>query len=183
MSEARAGGAPLYGLMAEFRAPQEVLAAARAAHAAGYRKMDAFTPYPIEELSEALGHHHSKVPLIVLLGGIVGAAGGYLLQYWAAVIEYPMNVGGRPVHSWPAFIVPTFETTILCAALAAVLGMFWLNGLPMPYHPVFNAKNFALASRDRYFLLIEASDPQFDRAATERFLQTLSPSEVSEVAA
>ncbi len=181
MTDGRAG-ARLYGLMAEFRAPQEVLAAARAAHAAGYRKMDAFTPYPMEELSEALGHHHSKVPLIVLLGGIVGAAGGYLLQYWAAVIAYPMNVGGRPVHSWPAFIVPTFEMTILCAALAAVLGMFALNGLPMPYHPVFNAKNFALASRDRYFLLIEARDPQFDRAATERFLQTLNPSEVSEVA-
>ncbi len=181
MSEPRAGAA-LYGLMAEFRTPQEVLAAARAAHAAGYRRLDAFTPYPMEELSEALGHHHSRVPLIVLLGGIVGAVAGYLLQYWAAVVEYPMNVGGRPAHSWPAFIVPTFEMTILFAALAAVLGMFALNGLPMPYHPVFNARNFALASRDRYFLLIEARDAQFDRAATERFLTTLSPSEVSEVA-
>jgi hypothetical protein len=174
-------GSRLYGLMAEFHAPQEVLAAARAAHDAGYRRMDAFTPYPMEELSAALGHHHSRVPLIVLLGGLAGAAGGYLLQYWAAVVNYPMNVGGRPVHSWPAFIVPTFEMTILCAALAAVLGMFALNGLPMPYHPVFNAKNFALASRDRYFLLIEARDPRFDRAATERFLLTLGPSEVSEV--
>lgn len=181
MSEPGERGA-LYGLMAEFQKPQEVLAAARAAHAAGYRRIDAFTPYPMEELSEALGHHHSRVPLIVLLGGIAGAAGGYFLQYWAAVLEYPMNVGGRPVHSWPAFIVPTFETTILGAALAAVLGMFALNGLPQPYHPVFNAKNFALASRDRYFLLIEARDPQFDRAATERFLASLSPSEVSEVA-
>jgi hypothetical protein len=182
MSEARERAAPLYGLMAEFHAPQEIIAAARAARAAGYRKMDAFTPYAMEELSEALGHHHSKVPLIVLCGGIAGGVGGYLLQYWAAVVDYPMNVGGRPVHSWPAFIVPTFEMTILCAALAAVLGMFWLNGLPMPYHPVFNAKNFALASRDRYFLLIEARDPQFDRAATERFLASLNPSEVSEVA-
>ena len=171
----------VYGLMAEFRAPGEVLAAARAARAAGYRRMDAFTPYPMEELSEALGHHHSRLPLIVLVGGLLGALGGYALQYWAAVIEYPMNVGGRPVHSWPAFIVPTFETTILCAALSAVLGMFALNGLPMPYHPVFNARNFALASRDRYFLLIEAGDPHFDRAATERFLWTLSPAEVSEV--
>lgn len=171
----------VYGLMAEFRAPAEVLAAARAARAAGYRRMDAFTPYPMEELSEALGHHHSRLPLIVLVGGLLGALGGYALQYWAAVIEYPMNVGGRPVHSWPAFIVPTFETTILCAALSAVLGMFALNGLPMPYHPVFNARNFALASRDRYFLLIEAGDPHFDRAATERFLWTLSPAEVSEV--
>ncbi len=143
--------------------------------------MDAFTPYPMEELSEALGHHHSRLPLIVLVGGLLGALGGYALQYWAAVIEYPMNVGGRPVHSWPAFIVPTFETTILCAALSAVLGMFALNGLPMPYHPVFNARNFALASRDRYFLLIEARDPHFDRAATERFLWTLSPAEVTEV--
>jgi len=171
----------VYGLMAEFRAPAEVLAAARAARAAGYRRMDAFTPYPMEELSEALGHHHSRLPLIVLVGGLLGALGGYALQYWAAVIEYPMNVGGRPLHSWPAFIVPTFETTILCAALSAVLGMFALNGLPMPYHPVFNARNFALASRDRYFLLIEAVDPHFDRAATERFLWTLSPAEVSEV--
>ncbi|HEX9669321.1 MAG TPA: DUF3341 domain-containing protein [Thermoanaerobaculia bacterium] len=171
----------VYGLMAEFRAPAEVLAAARAARAAGYRRMDAFTPYPMEELSEALGHHHSRLPLIVLVGGLLGALGGYALQYWAAVIEYPMNVGGRPLHSWPAFIVPTFETTILCAALSAVLGMFALNGLPMPYHPVFNARNFALASRDRYFLLIEAADPHFDRAATERFLWTLSPAEVSEV--
>ncbi|HVF61130.1 MAG TPA: DUF3341 domain-containing protein [Thermoanaerobaculia bacterium] len=171
----------VYGLMAEFHAPAEVLAAARAARAAGYRRMDAFTPYPMEELSEALGHHHSRLPLIVLVGGLLGALGGYALQYWAAVIEYPMNIGGRPVHSWPAFIVPTFETTILCAALSAVLGMFALNGLPMPYHPVFNARNFALASRDRYFLLIEAGDPHFDRAATERFLWTLSPAEVSEV--
>lgn len=181
MSEA-AAGAEIYGLMAEFHTPQEVLAAARAARAAGYRRMDAFTPYPMEELSEALGHHHSRLPLIVLAGGVLGAVGGYALQYWTSVIEYPMNVGGRPVHSWPAFIVPTFETTILCAALAAVLGMFALNGLPMPYHPVFNAKNFALASRDRYFLLIESRDPSFDRAATERFLWTLSPTEVSEVA-
>jgi hypothetical protein len=180
MTEA-GGRAALYGLIAEFRTPAEILSAARAARAAGYRKIDAFTPYPMEELSEALGHHHSRVPLIVLLGGLTGAAAGYGLQYWAAVIEYPMNIGGRPLHSWPAFIVPTFEMTILFAALSAVLGMFFLNGLPMPYHPVFNAKNFALASRDRYFLLVEARDPQFDRAATERFLLSLKPEEVSEV--
>ncbi len=120
-------------------------------------------PYPIEEVSEALGHHRSKLPPIVLTGGILGALGGYALQYWSQVIEYPMNIGGRPFHSWPAFIVPTFEMTILVAALSAMLGMFFLNGLPQPYHPVFNVPRFALASRDRYFLLIEARDPKFDR--------------------
>ena len=164
----------LYGLMAEFHAPADVVAAARAAHEAGYRRVEAYSPYPIEELTEALHLHHSKLPLLVLIGGVIGGLAGYGLQYWAAVIEYPMNIGGRPFHSWPAFIVPAFETTILFAALTAVLGMLALNGLPEPYHPVFNVPSFALATRDRFFLAIESRDPRFDEAQTRRFLEALS---------
>ena len=163
----------LYGLMAEFHAPADVVAAARAVRQAGYEKVDAYSPYPIEELAEALHFHHSRLPLLVLLGGIAGLISGYALQYWAAVIEYPMNVGGRPFHSWPAFIVPSFETTILFAALTAVLGMLALNGLPEPYHPVFNVPSFALATRDRFFLAIEATDPKFDETHTRAFLESL----------
>jgi len=173
----------LYGLMAEFTAPEELVAAARRAREEGYRRVEAYTPYPLEEVSEALGAHPSRLPLIVLVGGLCGAAGGYLLQYWINLVAYPLNVGGRPIHSWPAFIVPTFEMTILCAALAAVLGMFFLNGLPHPYHPVFNVPRFAAASRDRFFLVIEAADPRFDRQGTASFLAAQNPSEVAEVAA
>jgi Protein of unknown function (DUF3341) len=172
---------PVYGLMAEFPSAEILIEAARQIHDAGYTRVDAFTPYPIEELAEALGHHRTKLPAIVLGGGIVGAIGGYLLQYWSQVLEYPMNIGGRPLHSWPAFIVPTFECTILAAALSAVFGMFFLNGLPQPYHPVFNVPRFALASRDRYFLVIEARDPKFDPEATRRFLMDLNATEVSDV--
>ena len=162
---------PLYGLMAEFHAPADVVAAARAAREAGYVRLDAYSPYPIEDLTEALHLHHSRLPLLVLLGGLAGLVGGYALQYWAAVIEYPMNVGGRPMASWTSFIVPSFETTILFAALTAVLGMLALNGLPEPYHPVFNVPSFALATRDRFFLCIEATDPKFDQAHTRAFLE------------
>jgi hypothetical protein len=172
---------PIWGLMAEFEGPTEVVEAARKAHEAGYRKMDAYTPYPIEELSEALGHPHSLLPLLVLLGGVAGCVGGYLLQYWSAVIAYPLNIGGRPVHSWPAFIVPTFETTILFAAGTAVLGMLALNGLPEPYHPVFNVPQFARASKDRFFLVIKSRDPHFDQDRTWSFLLGLGPRSVSEV--
>jgi hypothetical protein len=171
----------IHGLMAEFNSADDLIAAAHGVHDAGYRCVDAYTPYPIEEVSEALGHHRSKLPLIVLLGGLLGGLGGYSLQFWVATIAYPMNIGGRPFHSWPAFIVPTFECTILGAALFAVLGMFALNGLPHPYHPVFNVPRFALASRDRYFLVVETEDPKFDRAETERFLTGLKASEVFEV--
>jgi hypothetical protein len=171
----------LYGLLAEFEGPNELLAATRRAYAAGYRQMDAYSPYPIEELSEALGFHHSRLPLIVLIGGIVGAIGGYALQYWVSAMAYPVNVGGRPFHSWPAFIPVTFETTILVAALSAVLGMLALNGLPMPYHPVFNVPRFALASRNRFFLCIEARDARFDRVETRRFLESCEPREVTDV--
>ncbi len=179
MLDARKVG--LYGLMAEFDNSDQLIHAATEARAAGYRKLDAFTPYPIEAVSEALGHHGSRLPLLVLIGGILGALGGFGLQYWVSVIEYPLNVGGRPLNSWIAFIPVTFESTILLASLAAVLGMLALNGLPKPYHPVFNAERFALASRDRYFLCIETADPRFDRQATEAFLQGLGPVGVYEV--
>jgi hypothetical protein len=171
----------LYGLMAEFSDPTALVAAARQAHEAGYRHLDGYTPFPIEELSEALGIHRNLLPPLVLTGGIVGLLTGIGLQYWTSVIDYPINVGGRPLFSWPAFIPVTFELTILFAALTAVFGMLALNGLPMPHHPVFGAPRFALASRDRFFLCIEATDPKFDRDDTWRFLQRLQPRQVSEV--
>jgi len=171
----------LYGLMAEFSDPTELVAGTRTAHDAGYRVMDAYSPMPIEGLHEALGEGPSKLPLIVLIGGVVGGVSGYALQWWASAVAYPINVGGRPLHSWPAFIPVTFECTILVAALAAVLGMLALNGLPEPYHPVFNVPRFALASRSRFFLCIEATDPRFDLDATRAFLETLKPREVTTV--
>ena len=172
----------LYGLIAEFEDPNALIAATQRAHQAGYRRMDAYSPYPIEELHEALGARHTRLPLIVLIGGLCGCLGGYALQYWVATMAYPLNVGGRPLHSWPAFIPITFECTILVAALSAVFGMLALNGLPMPYHPVFNVARFALASRNRFFLCIQARDPQFDLEETRRFLATLAPREVTAVA-
>jgi hypothetical protein len=172
----------LYGVMAEFAKPEELIAAARKVREAGYTRVDGFTPYPIEELSHALGHPRSKVPLIVLLGGLSGGLGGFLLQYWVSVIHYPLNVGGRPYFSWPAFIVPSYECTILAASLAAAIGMIVLNGLPKPYHPVFNVERFsAHASQDRYFLVIEARDPKFDHWGTRQLLTNLHAFEVSDV--
>ena len=171
----------IYGLMAEFEDPTSLVTATERAHHEGYRCMDAYSPFPIEELHEALGSHHTRLPLIVLIGGLVGGIGGYVLQYWVSVIAYPVNIGGKPMHSWPAFIPVTFECTILAAALSCVLGMLALNGLPMPYHPVFNLPRFALASRNRFFLCIESKDPKFDVEATRHFLETLNPREVSTV--
>jgi hypothetical protein len=172
---------PLYGLLAEFTTPEALLEAARRAHSAGYQHIEAYTPFPVEGLAEALGFHRTYIPLVVLLGGLTGGLGGYLLQYWINVIDYPLNVGGRPLHSWPAFIPVTFELTILVAALAAVLGMLALNGLPMPYHPLFNVPRFATVTRDGFFLCIEARDPKFDRVETRHFLETLTTGEVAEV--
>jgi len=174
--------APIYGLLAEFADPEALLEAVRRARAAGYRKMDAYTPFPVEHLAEELGFHRTALPLIVLIGGLIGCGGGFLLQYWISAVDYPLNIGGRPLNSWPSFIPVTFELTILCAALSAVLGMLGLNGLPMPYHSLFNSPRFALASRNRFFLCIEASDRQFNREATAKFLSELKPAGVSEVA-
>jgi hypothetical protein len=172
----------VYGLMAEFDDATSLVAATERAHDAGYRCMDAYSPFPIEELHEALGSHHTRLPLIVLIGGLVGCLGGYALEYWVSVMAYPLNIGGKPLHSWPAFIPVTFECTILVAALSCVLGMLALNGLPQPYHPVFNVPRFALASRNRFFLCIESKDPKFDVEATRHFLETLNPREVTAVA-
>jgi hypothetical protein len=171
----------IHGLMAEFDDPTSLVTATERAHGAGYRCMDAYSPFPIEELHHALGGGHTRLPLIVLVGGLCGCLGGYGLQYWSSVMAYPLNIGGKPLHSWPAFIPVTFECTILGASLSAVLGMLALNGLPMPYHSVFNVPRFALASRNRFFLCIEARDRKFDPDATRQFLETLGPREVSTV--
>src|SRR5437870_3081854 len=171
-----------YGLLAEFDDPTSLVAATASAHQAGYRVMDAYSPFPIEEIHEALGSHHTRLPLVVLIGGLVGCLGGYGLQLWTSAVAYPLNVAGKPFHSWPAFIPVTFECTILGAALAAVLGMLALHGLPQPYHPVFNVPRFALASRNRFFLCIEARDPKFHLERTRAFLETLGPTEVNTVA-
>ena len=172
---------PIYGMMAEFDSPSDLVAAARRTYEAGYQKIDAYSPFPIEELAEAIGFHSNAVPLVVLIGGLIGCLSGYALQYWISVITYPINVGGRPLHSWPAFIVVTFEMTILFAGLAAVLGMLALNGLPMPYHPVFNVPRFAFATKDRFFLIIFSSDPKFSATETRRFLESLQPHSIAEV--
>ena len=172
---------PIHGLMAEFDNPTDLVKAAHRAHEAGYRRMDAYSPFPIEELSEAIGFHHTHVPLVVLIGGVLGGLTGFLMQYWISAVNYPLNIGGRPLNSWPSFIVVTFEMTILGAAGFAVLGMLALNALPMPYHPVFNVERFAFASKDRFFLCIEARDAKFERQGTEDFLRSLNPRGVTEV--
>jgi Protein of unknown function (DUF3341) len=172
---------PIYGLMAEFDNPTDLVQAAKSAFDAGYRKMDAYTPYPLEEAAEAVGAHHNRVPLICLTGAMLGMLGGYSLQFWVSAVNYPLNVGGKPFHSWPAFIPVTFECAVLGASLAAVFGMLALNGLPQPYHPVFNVPNFKRASRDHFFLCIESQDPKYRQDETRRFLESFNPLEVSEV--
>ena len=173
--------APLYGVLAEFGTPKTLLVAAQMAYAEGYRKMDAYSPYPIDGLAEAIGFEKTRVPLVVLIGGIIGGGTAYGMQYYSAVWDYPLNVGGRPLHSWPAFIPITFELTILFAAFAAVFGMLLMNGLPKPYHPVFNVPEFKLASQTRFFLCLKASDDRFRTAEARSFLETLGALAVREV--
>ena len=167
--------------MAEFDNPTELVAAARRTYEAGYRRINGYSPYPIEELSEAIGFTHTSLPIIVLIGGILGGLSGFFMQYWMEVKDYPLNVGGKPYNSWPAFIPITFECTILFAAFAAVFGMLALNKLPQPYHPVFNAPNFALATRDSFFLVIEASDRKFQHDSVMEFMRGLEPKDLVDV--
>lgn len=169
---------PIHGLVAEFESTAALVEATRAAHNEGYRRIEAYSPFPIEEIAEILDFRKTRVPLVVLIGGIIGCIAGFYMQYYACVISYPLNVGGRPFNSWPAFIPITFELTILCASLAAVFGMLAMNGLPMPYHPLFNVPEFARASQDRFFLSVQARDPKFDLVRTGEFLASLNPMEV-----
>ena len=170
-----------YGIMAEFDSATTLVEAARKTHQAGYKRIDAYSPFPIEGLAEEIGFQHDEVPLVVLIGGLVGGLTGYLMQYWIAVVSYPVNVGGRPYHSWPSFIIVTFEMTILFGAISAVFGMLALNGLPMPYHPVFNVPRFAFATKDRFFLMVFSTDPKYDTQGTRKFLESLGPQSISEV--
>lgn len=187
MVEAATQSPALYGLMAEFETPEALTTATRQAVAAGYKQLDAYSPFPIEELAELVAKIRTRfewLPYLVLGGGITGALLGFSMQYYIAAVNYPVNIGGRPFNSWPSFTVVTFEMTILVAAFAAVFGMILLNGLPLPYHPVFNVPRFTLAaSSDRFFWCIEATDPQFEPAETRAFLQSFQPISVTEVEA
>ncbi|HEX4653382.1 MAG TPA: DUF3341 domain-containing protein [Candidatus Udaeobacter sp.] len=171
----------VFGLAAEFSVHEDLLRAAEKAYTAGYRRMDGFAPFPVEGLAEALGKR-TRLPLLVLIGGIIGGAGAYYMQWYANLVSYPVNIGGRPMHSWPAFIPITFELTVLCAGLVAFFGALALSGLPRPHHPIFNLPEFERASQDRFFLCIEADDPKFDAENTRAFLQGLNPLNVAEVA-
>ncbi len=171
----------LYGLLAEFENPKALLQAARSVHEAGYTRIDAYSPFPIEGLSDAMGFRRTRMPLLILIGGVTGALCGFGLQYYCAVLSYPINVAGRPLNSWPSWIPVTFEMTILLASLTAVFGLLALCVLPMPYHPLFNVPRFSRATRDGFFLCIESLDPRFERTATRDFLAGLNPREVLEV--
>jgi hypothetical protein len=173
--------ANLYGLLAEFDHAEELVEATRRARSAGFRCLDAYAPMPVHGLTEALGRRATRLPFLTLLGGVLGAVAGYAFQYWYNVIEYPMNIGGRPHHSWPAFVPVVFECTVLGAALFTVLSILGLNGLPQPYHPLFHIDAFRLASRNRFFLCIEARDARFAVDDTRRFLEELHPRNVYEV--
>ena len=179
--EAVANRSAIYGIAAEFLNEDQILDAAKQVHAAGYRRVEGYSPLPVHGLSEALGFKETLVPWIIFISGVLGCLGGFLMQYWINVVDYPLNVGGRPFNSWPQFIPVTFECTILLAAFGAVIGMFVLNGLPRPHHPIFGARRFALASQDRFFLCVESTDALFDRAETARFLGELGAQQVCEV--
>jgi Protein of unknown function (DUF3341) len=172
---------PIYGLMAEFDTPEQVLAAAMRTRQAGYRKIDAYSPIPVEGLAEAIGFDWTSLPIVVFIGGLLGGMTGFGMCYYANVISFPLNIGGKPLNSWPAWIPITFELTILGGALAATFGMLAMNGFPTPYHPVFNVTEFSRASTDRFFLCIKALDKQFNPAETKTFLESLRPRGVFEV--
>lgn len=171
----------IYGIVAEFASSEKLKAASRKVRDSGYKKTDAFTPFPLEGLTEALGIRDKWVPFIMLMAGFIGAVGGYTLAFWAMGIALPLNIAGKPTNSWPLFIPPTFEMTVLTSAIVGVVSMFILNGLPMPYHSVFNTPNFDRASTDRFFLSIEAEDNLFDADQTLVFMQTLDADNVSVV--
>jgi hypothetical protein len=171
----------IYGVLGEFASAEDLLDAANAVREAGYTRTDAYAPFPVHGLADALGARPTRLALVVLVGGVIGGVGGYLMQYWISAVDYPMNIGGRPPHSWPAFIPVTFELTILGAALSAVLGMLALNGLPRPYHPLFGVPEFNLASQNRFFLCIEADDKKFDPASAAEFLQKIGSTHVQVV--
>lgn len=171
----------VYGLIAEFTEPEALLRATRTAYSRGYRIMEAYTPFPIEGLAEALGFHKNRMAAIVFLGGLFGGIGGFFMQWYSAVVSFPIDVGGRPLNSWPSFIPITFEMTVLGAALAAVFGMLGLNGLPRPHHPVFSVPTFALASRNRFFLCLYSRDPLFETETAHRFLEEQAPKSISAV--
>jgi hypothetical protein len=172
---------PIYGMLAEFEDKERLLEAAHAASAAGYHALDAYTPLPVEGLADAIGFHHTRLPWVVFAGAAIGALGGFGMQLYASAVHYPLNIGGRPLNSWPAFIPITFELTVLGASLFAVFGLLALNGLPTPYHPLFNVDRFELASREALFLCIKSKDPKFDRADARAFLESLGPRAVWEV--
>ncbi len=173
--------AGLYGLMAEFGTADDLIRATRKAKAEGYDRMDGFSPYPIGEVADALGFRRSEIGAIMFIGGMLGATFGFLMQYWAMAIDYPINIAGKPFFSWPMFIPIAWELLVLTASMTGLIGLLALCGLPQPYHPVFNVPQFARASRDRFFLVIEAADEKFDRVGTRAFLETLTPISVAEV--
>ena len=171
-----------YGLLAEFNTPRELVLATEGAHRAGFRRMECYTPYPVEECAVALRFHKNRVPLVTLLGGLMGVTTAFLMETWVNVWGYPLNIAGRPLFSWPAFIIPAYEWTILFSGLSAAFGMIALNGLPQLYHPLFNAPNFRDgATTDKFFLCLESSDPQFSLAETRAFLEQYGPVSVVEV--
>ena len=171
----------VWGLLAQFKTSDELLHAARRAYADGYRRLDAYSPYPVPDLAEAIGFRRNSVPLVCLIGGLLGGSAAYILQYWINVIAYPLNVGGRPLHAWPSFIPPTFEMAVRFAGFGAFFGMWALNGLPMPFHPLFNSKRFESVTRDGFFLSIESNDVKFDLETTRAFLLSVNATSVEEV--